>query len=409
MKLYEYDFNIDNYSIRDLENFLNLDKNYAERDITEKESIIRSKLFQALNDDNAISGSGSGSGSGSVSKNSNANIERQMISFLEEAKRLLIEKFNKNTLLSSGSDTMIIDKSKKDSLTHFIEPITTVQTSHLRGNLNQLKKRVSTYTLCFNTLFRDPKGSSLTDSLFTLPYSLKNVLSLKLTSMEFPETIYLLSDKKKTNRMFIREDNTCLEELIVIPEGKYDSESLPFALQDAINTTLSSGARFTVMVDSITGKTTIANTENTFSVYFMSDLDTNAVLSKNIGWLLGYRNSHYTNVSNLVSESIFTPIPLQYIYFVLNDFSISNSNTIMAIFGDTYVEKNILAKIPVAVDNFQVLFDNNSDLISKKREYFGPIDISKFSVKILDHYGEVVDINNMNYSFTLELDVAYDI
>jgi len=396
MKLQEYDFNIENYSIRDLENFLNLDKNYKEFDITEKESVIRSKLLYSMNNDSSISGT------------STKHVERNIITFLEEAKRVLIEKLNKNTLLSAGADTMIIDKSAKESITHYVEPITTYQTSHLRGNLNQLKKRITTYTLCFNTLFRDYNGSTSTDNLFVLPYPLKNVVTLKLTSMEFPETIYLLSNKRKTNRMYIKEDNTNAEHLIIIPEGNYDSDSLASTLQDVINHVLKSGARFTVEVDPVTGKTIIANSVNTFTMHFIHN-DTNNILSKNLGWVLGFRSNIYTRSRTFISESIFSPVPLHYIYFVLNDFSINNSNTIMAVFSESYVEKNILAKIPVAVDNFQVLFDNNSDLISKKREYFGPIDISKFSVKIIDHYGEVVDINNMNYSFTLELDVAYDI
>ena len=81
----------------------------------------------------------------------------------------------------------------------------------------------------------------------------------------------------------------------------------------------------------------------------------------------------------------------------------------MGIFSDSYVEKNILAKIPIPVDTFQVMFDNNSDLISKKREYFGTIDVNKFSVKILDLYGESIDMNYMDFSFTLEFEIAYDI
>ena len=81
----------------------------------------------------------------------------------------------------------------------------------------------------------------------------------------------------------------------------------------------------------------------------------------------------------------------------------------MGVFDNGYIEKNILAKIPVPVDNFQVLFDNSSDLISKRREYFGLIDIIKFSIKLLDEYGDIIDTNNMNFSFTIEFEIAYDI
>jgi hypothetical protein len=55
------------------------------------------------------------------------------------------------------------------------------------------------------------------------------------------------------------------------------------------------------------------------------------------------------------------------------------------------------------------MFDNNSDLITKKRDYYGTVDVNKFSIKILDMYGEPVDLNSMDFSFTLEFEIAYDI
>ena len=128
-----------------------------------------------------------------------------------------------------------------------------------------------------------------------------------------------------------------------------------------------------------------------------------------MGWYMGFRCNKYSGSQSYTGEGIFSPIPLPYIYFVLNDYNIASSTTIMGIFSENYVEKNILAKIPMPVESFQVLFDNNSDLITKKREYFGTVDISKFSIKIMDHYGESIDTNSMDFSFTLELEIAYDI
>ena len=392
----EFDFNIDNYSISDLEKFLKLDENnYTEENVNENEQKIRLKIINSIKNKQTPVG----------------NTINNVISFLNEAKRLLIEKMSKNKMLSAGSGPLIIDKLShaKNSLNQYAEPVPSYQAIFPRGHLNMLKKRINTYTLCMNTLFRDYKTSTYTDILFMLPYTLKNVVSLSLVSLEFPETIYLYSNKKKTNRIYIKEDSTNLEGLIVIPEGNYDNVTLPPVLQAAINTTLGSGVRFTVLVNTVNGKTTISNTTNTFTVEFMYGNETNSVLSKNTGWLLGYRNKKYELLKSYESEGIFSSVPLQYIYFVLNDFVLSNSCTIMGVFDNGYIEKNILAKIPVPVDNFQVLFDNSSDLISKRREYFGLIDIIKFSIKLLDEYGDIIDTNNMNFSFTIEFEIAYDI
>jgi hypothetical protein len=392
----QFDFNIDNYTIVDLEKFMNLTMGYNEFEIKEKERILRNKLMKAIETEK--------------SKTKRKVIEKNAFQFLDEAKRMLIEKLSKTKIIESeGSSMLLIDKQQAaNSITSYLQPISMFPTNVAQGNLNTLKKRTSTYSLCMNTIFRDANGSTSTDALFILPYPLKNVISMKLTSFEFPDTVYMISDKKKTNRFFIKEDVTEKQGIVVIPEGNYTSESMVDILQNKINETLDSEERFSVEINEHNGKTIIKNSQHTFVMQFVNN-ETNKILSKNMGWCLGFRNANYIRSRCYISESIFSPIPVQYIYFVLNDFNISNSTTIMGIFSDSYVEKNILAKIPIPVDTFQVMFDNNSDLISKKREYFGTVDVNKFSVKILDLYGESIDMNCMDFSFTLEFEIAYDI
>ena len=74
-----------------------------------------------------------------------------------------------------------------------------------------------------------------------------------------------------------------------------------------------------------------------------------------------------------------------------------------------YSRSDILAKIPIAHAKQTVGFEDASDGTYKKREYFGPQNIEKLEIKILDDYERVVNINNMNYSLTLEFDCLYDI
>jgi hypothetical protein len=389
-----YDFNIDHYSYVDLENFLKLGKNYNEYEIREKGDKLRDKLLVGIR----------GDGTKKYKK-----LEKSAVVFLEEAKRLLIERLSKTNMINMGDDRLIINKNDAvDSVTSYLQPVTTYSTHVAQGNLNKLKKRTTTYSLCMNTLFRDNQGSKDGNIMFVLPYPLKNVISLKLVSLEFPDTVYMFSERKKTNRLWIKEDVTQKEALVIVPEGNYDSVSLPMVLQEAINDALDADGRFSVSIDDIRGKITICNSDYNFHMEFING-NTNPVLSKNMGWYMGFRCREYTGSQSYTGEGIFSPIPLPYIYFILNDYNIASSTTIMGIFSENYVEKNILAKIPMPVESFQVLFDNNSDLITKKREYFGTVDISKFAIKILDQYGEGIDTNAMDFSFTLELELAYDI
>ena len=45
-----------------------------------------------------------------------------------------------------------------------------------------------------------------------------------------------------------------------------------------------------------------------------------------------------------------------------------------------------------------------SEYIQKKL-----VDITKLEIKIYDELGRIIDINNADYSFTLELDLIYDL
>ena len=47
--------------------------------------------------------------------------------------------------------------------------------------------------------------------------------------------------------------------------------------------------------------------------------------------------------------------------------------------------------------------------ISEPRKYFGPIDITKLQIKLLDAYGRVLDMNGSDYSFRLLLHLIYDL
>jgi len=391
-----YDFDINNYSIDDLEKFLKLGNNYNEKAVIEQVHNMHLAITKTMNT--------------STVKIKTKKMEKELVSFLSEAQKILIERLKKHSMINMGDDhRQIINKhTAPESIMSYMQPMTVFPTNVSQGVLNPLKKRITTYSLCMNTLFRDCTGSVDGNILFVLPYPLKKVVSLKLTSLEFPDTIFMLSNSKKTNRLFIRENNTNLESLIILPEGNYTEHTLPELLQYAINSALGSDDRFRVTIDEISHRITILNTTNTFSMEF-SNPATNSILSKNLGWYMGYRCAQYINSNAYQSEGIFNPVPLPYIYFILNDYNISSSTTIMGFFGENYLEKNILAKIPISVNSYQILFDNNSDLISKKREYFGMVDISKFSIRILDQYGDLVYTNQMDFSFTLELEIAYDL
>ena len=52
--------------------------------------------------------------------------------------------------------------------------------------------------------------------------------------------------------------------------------------------------------------------------------------------------------------------------------------------------------------------DNYNDSLNRTREYFGPVDIQRLSIQLLDEFGRVIDLNNMDWSFVLSFVCLYD-
>ena len=52
---------------------------------------------------------------------------------------------------------------------------------------------------------------------------------------------------------------------------------------------------------------------------------------------------------------------------------------------------------------------DNYNLITTSRQYFGPVDIQKLQIQLLDEYGRILNLNNMDYSFCLSFQTIYDL
>jgi hypothetical protein len=57
---------------------------------------------------------------------------------------------------------------------------------------------------------------------------------------------------------------------------------------------------------------------------------------------------------------------------------------------------------------FSLIINENVNPLTKIRKYNGPINLKKIHVKLLDKFGELIDLNQMDFSFTLELELLYE-
>ena len=74
-------------------------------------------------------------------------------------------------------------------------------------------------------------------------------------------------------------------------------------------------------------------------------------------------------------------------------------------YNNSLLQKNIIAR--VSLQNY--VYGALELLLTKPREYFGPVDIQNLNIQLLDEYGRVLYFRGLDYSFCLELTIIYDI
>ena len=132
-------------------------------------------------------------------------------------------------------------------------------------------------------------------------------------------------------------------------------------------------------------------------------------LYNTLGWTLGFRLGNYIKVKcELISEALFDGGGDRYIYFSLNDYQYNNNGNNLVVLKESHLDEQILAKIPMIDGKLNLIIDENDNLLNKKRVYNGPIDLNRFYIKIMDAYGEIIDLNKMDFSFSLELEILYE-
>jgi hypothetical protein len=438
---YEFDFNIKNYNITELENFLNISGNYDINDIDDKCSRINSVIKD--------------------SKTHDDKYKKSLEKFLNEVKLKLVSNIKDIAQEYNGFiedyDKPIIDNKitssdlqppikNYDNVGKIINPMATSHQSLQKisipsNSINPFAGNKFIANYVFNTQFRDNFFSSHPqDCTFTLPIRIKNVISISLSAVQIPNVFLPFAKTKGTDRIYIYEETTGLEGVVTIPSGNYDATTFPPILEKAINIQLigSWPNRFKVLIDPYTYYTTISNTTNNFRMNILKGIPDNIgdcalfkytananpdnVTTKNninskaskfvstMGYLIGYRKIEYIGSNSYTSESMFNNIYTDYVYFCMNEYA--TGSQYMANYGilpQGLIDDNILAVIPITTEKFVSTFADNSDYIYKIRNYTGPIDIQKISIKLLGPQGSLVNLHSFDYGFNLQITTIYDI
>ena len=120
--------------------------------------------------------------------------------------------------------------------------------------------------------------------------------------------------------------------------------------------------------------------------------------------------NRYLNIDDTIqSEGLFDAGGDRYIYFCINDYQYNVNETNIICFDETTVNENVLAKIPMINGKLCLIVDENEGCsLAKTRRYNGPVNLKRLDIKVMDQFGEIIDLNHMDFSFTLELEILYE-
>jgi hypothetical protein len=287
------------------------------------------------------------------------------------------------------------------------------------GELNPVKRITLNQNLNLNSCFRhNYYQTNPCDFLYIIPIEIKNVLALRVISVEIPNAWYLFSHIQKNN-IFKIEIKTNIDFNIfniVIPDGNYDLDSL----QNFLNTTYFYESqietnlkyiRFSIDQYSLKTRFEILETAKeftdfSFTLKFVEDINQNII--NTAGWVLGFRLATYCDIKEKIqSEALFDGGGDRYIYIALNDYQYNNNTLNTVCFDKSILNEEVIAKIPMINGKLSLIVSEDNPL-TKIRRYTGPVNISKLHIKILDKFGNVIDLNKMDYSITLELEILYE-
>jgi hypothetical protein len=266
---------------------------------------------------------------------------------------------------------------------------------------------------------QNPTGTTTSNFFFRLLEPVKNVLRIRITSIEFPNNYPVFTAARRNITLRIIYGTTPNTAVLTIPEGNYTAGEMQAALTAAISA--AGLAWLTVTFDTVTGHYTFTGTQkfaldpgyNSFDRPFDYGLGFNLGFSLQTHIATGFGTSWkvvsnqcayfagdqyvFLRVNNLgcVSSKV-SVVPVTVNYPITNNTpnaqELPNEQTITA-----------LAKIIIRDPKNFMTYDDYASQHAKEVTFTAPTDLSRFHIQILDAYGNLLDMCSSQYSFSMEV------
>jgi hypothetical protein len=268
-------------------------------------------------------------------------------------------------------------------------------TSKFKISLQSLDSRYADQRSCNNSEFK-----------INLVHPLKNVMRLRLASIELPLVEYLFSNQYGNLTMAVRIGaSTTFTKITPIQPGNYSANELITVLQSRLQNIHS---QFTVTLNINTGRCMIRNTAVPFEAYLASYTKEIAARQSywGLGYYLGFRNNRIQASQDVdgawIIESTSVLNVQQNQYYLLQLYSPDAVvNVTHRLEKDGYLDA--FAKVVLKNGYFTIAFDDNANLLRKEFTFLAPSSVPFFTVKLLNPFGEEVNMLNVDWSLTIEV------
>jgi hypothetical protein len=433
-----FNLNSDSYNDTEIEKLMHLSVPYTTNDIIRATQTLKTTIGKMTNLE--------------------SEKHREFIFFIDTISNRLHNKTSSlgdaHSVIQQGSNFIIENPDRLIGKNSKIENgrITLESKSAPPGYLNPINVRTITQAISIDSRFRpNYYASKSTNYSIVLPSIQKNVVSLRVASIELPTTYYAVS-RYNNNATCIIIDlrNNGHGWVLNLPDGNYEQSwaqnshaaFIETAMNDAILNALSvaidssgritltpTGAKLTAQdltfnLDRISGKSFftavaggILRTQG-FILRFNVDNDGNLNLDTNLqmrlGWQLGFRAAEYVANPKCVSEGICLVCGPRYGFISIDDHQKNTGPSYLVAYANSILQDNIITRINLAELIADVgVYQSSSDpglstQLNRTREYFGPVDIQRLHISLYDEFGRIIDLNNMDWSLTLAFEVLYN-
>ena len=248
--------------------------------------------------------------------------------------------------------------------------------------------------------------SDASNFYFRLPTPIRNVLRIRVTSIELANNYFIFSRFRRNVTLWITYGYPSLPTTVavVIPDGNYlvidmlQTLTSLFASSPVLNW-------LTVKFNTVTGQFIFNGGTHPFSINTVCDPNKDTwdrPLEYGLGYNLGFSRGEFHSVFDASSNTVtsnqtayFAGDP--YLFLKVNDYE-----CVRQTLNNGY-QFSALAKIIITQSKDFMNFDDYTGHHAKEVTFPAPTDLTRFHIQLLDPHGQQVRMGSAQFSFSLEV------